>query len=162
VIVDPEISLNIIQDEIKNCCSEAVSCGWLFSEIDRTNQSFTVTMISPIDQEKFILEVKFDNYKLWPLYLEFVHPLTGQKGVKQAYPKNEGSNHSFFHDNPCICHPCSRKAYKNYDGPHKEWVELAGWEKHPQTGSLTNLQGILRAIYGRISREDLYKGRKNG
>ena len=157
--VDPKTSLKIVQEEIKECEGEAVCCGWVFSEIDEPTQTLTVTMTSPLDKERYILEVKFDNYKLWPPYLEFIDPESLQKGGKRAYPRNVGNNASFFHDNPCICHPCSRKAYSNYGGPHGDWGEIAGWLRHPQVGGLTSIPNILRAVYGRISREDIYKGR---
>jgi hypothetical protein len=162
VSVDPKTSLIIVREEIKESQGEAITSGWLFSGIDEPNQIFTVTMVSPLDKETYVLEVKFDNYRLWPLYLEFIDPLTHQRAVKRGYPRNGGMNASFFHDKPCICHPCSRKAYANYGGPHGDWGEIAGWLGHPQIGGLTAIPAILRAIYCRISREDIYRGRMNG
>ncbi len=112
---------------------------------------------SKLDNEKYILEVRFDNYKEWPLYLEFIDPVTGEKGTKNAYPKGDDS---FFHQHPCICNPCSRKAYADYSGVHKDadWT-LAGWQQNQKTNTLVDLRSILEAIYARINNRDIYQGR---
>ncbi len=154
--VAPEISLAIIQREIADCNECVERYEWKFSAIDEDNQKFLVEMISPIDGQRYILDIKFDTYREFPLLIDFVDPATGQVGVKTAYPQ---SDDGFFHDHPCICNPCSRKAYGEYKGPHGDW-EKSGWEKNPKVGTLTNVCSILWAVYNRISRSELYKGRK--
>lgn len=156
--VDPKTSLRIILKELDDCQREIEEYGWDVSKIDEKSQSFTVRMKSPIDEEEYILEVGFENYKEWPLYLEFIDPETGEKGTKNAYPGSGRMYGGFFHGNPCICNPCSRKAYKGYMGLHTEWT-LAGWQQNEKIGGLTNLMAILTAIYTRISRQDIYGGR---
>lgn len=158
--MDPAISLSIIKTELKNCQDDASKYGWLITEVDELRQSFTVSMKSPVDNEQYIVRFQFDNYREYPLFIEFIDPGSNSFGVKHAYPQNTDS---FFHALPCICHPCSRKAYKQYSNvaPHNDWT-LVGWQSNPQTGSLQNVQSILRAIYHRISDPELYKGRMKG
>lgn len=157
--VVPEISLSIVRAELSQCKDEADKYGWLISEIHEQAQVFTVKMQSPVDGETYVLEVKFDNYKEWPLYLEFIDPTTGQRGVKNAYPQNDGNHSGFFHGQPCICNPCSRKAYHGYGGVHNDWKDLVGWQRHEKIGELKDIGAILRAIYFRISTKDNYRGR---
>ena len=157
--VDKRITIKIVEKEIQECQEDAGQWNWEISEINVENQSFTVYMKSPIDNEKYIIEIKFDNYKELPLLIEFIDPITGKKGIKSAYPKNKGKYGNIFHGLPCICHPCSRKAYKkDYGGPHSDWA-IIGWEKNSRIGTLTNIRAILQAIYFRISYPDIYYGR---
>jgi len=149
------ISNKTISEELKDCEDLYKPDYFEISEVDEESQTLVVKMKSKIDQEKYILKIKFDNYKEWPLLLEFIDPLTGQEGTKHAYPK---CTDSFFHDFPCICNPCSRKSYSEYSAVHRDW-NLVGWKQNPKVGSLTNLRTILKAIYSRINSEQLYRGR---
>jgi hypothetical protein len=143
---------------LKDCEKVAVLYHWTISPIDKANQLFTVKMRSPIDEQQYIIEIKFDNYKEFPPFIEFVDPTTGQRGTKSAYPVGKGRTGNFFHPKAVICHPCSRKAYENV---HKDW-HLAGWQLNPKTGTLTTMRAILAAIYSRISNEEEYGGRMHG
>jgi len=154
--VDPRTSTAIVRKELEDCQNDALRNHWEISRIDEQNQIFTVKMKSPIDNEDYIIEMKFDNYKQLPLYIEFIDPKTGERGTKNAYPASKGKFGVFFHGFPCICHPCSRKAYT--PGPHGDWA-LTGWQQNPQIGLLTNIRAILLAIYSRISNEEEYGGR---
>lgn len=164
--VAKSISLARVRRELENCSDYARNCGWLISEIDESNQLFTVKMTSPINlkvhpepavYEEFILEVRFDDYPEIPLLLEFIDPKTNERGSKSAYPKG---NDSFFHSMPCICNPCSRKSYKSFnnDAPHGDWT-LSGWQTNQKVGTLKSVDSILRTIYLRISKLDVYGGR---
>lgn len=159
--VDPKTSLNIVRKELKDCRDDSESYGWEISEIDTEKQTFTVKMKSPIDNEVYIIEVKFDNYKELPLFIEFIDPITGDKGTANAYPASSAQYGGFFHNKPCICNPCSRKAYREYTALHSDW-NMIGWEQNPQVGSLTNIRAILQAIYFRIKNSDTYRGRMHG
>lgn len=154
--VDSRISLNIVRKELEDCQEDVLRNHWEISPIDEQNQLFTVKMKSPIDSQEYIIEVKFDNYKEWPLFIEFINTITGERGTKNAYPSSKGKTGMFFHVFPCICHPCSRKAYS--PGMHADWT-LTGWQQNTQVGSLTNIKSILSAIYSRISNEEEYNGR---
>jgi hypothetical protein len=156
--VDPRISCSIVRKELRDCEEDQTAFGWQISPVDDESQLFMVTMTSPVDGEKYIMEVAFDNYKEWPLLIEFVDSATGAKGVKHAYPAPSKKHGGFFHENPCICHPCSRKAYK---GLHADW-EMAAWQLNPKVGSLTTIRAILNAIYARIRDPESYNGRMNG
>ena len=153
--VPPTTSLLIAQHEINDAKNNPVLKLVTFSEFNKEDLALTVEMQSKIDQERYILKIEFDNYKEWPLLLEFIDPSTGREGTKPAYPK---CNDSFFHSHPCICNPCSRKSYSSYSGIHNNW-NLVGWKQNPQVSSLTNLQSILQAIYFRINTKGRYKGR---
>ena len=156
--VDPRISLNLVRNELEDCKSLADVYGWEISYINETKQFFLVKMVSPVDGEPYILKIKFDNYKSIPLHIDFIDPKSGKSGIQRAYPKSTKEAGKLFHNKPCICHPCSRKAYKIEKGPHPKW-SLSGWRQNPKIGSLTNIKAILQAIFSRISNPDLYGGR---
>lgn len=156
--VDPRISLTIVQKELQECQKDAARFKWVISEIDERNQLFTIKMTSPSDGEEFIVEMKFDNYKEWPLLIEFIDSKNGERGTKRAYPSEQGNYGNLFHGYPCICHPCSRKAYQGYGDVHKEW-DLTNWQQNSQVGLLKTIPAISRAIYARISNPNIYKGR---
>jgi len=160
--VDPAISLKLVQKELEQCKKNAERFGWTITEINEIEQTFTIAMASPIDKEVYIMEVKFDNYKEWPPLIEFIHPITKERGTKNAYPMSSGIYGSFFHNRPCICHPCSRKAYGGYTGLHNDWGDPGSWLQNPKIGSLTNIYAILQTIYIRISNPEAYGGRMSG
>ena len=153
--VPPTISNKIISEELKDCSDLCKLDCFEISDVDIENQTFVVKMKSKIDQEKYILKIKFGNYNEWPPFLEFIDPSTGEAGTRHAYPT---CTDSFFHSHPCICNPCSRKSYGEYSAVHNDW-NLIGWKQNPKVGSLTTLQAILRAIYSRINNEQFYTGR---
>lgn len=153
--VDKRISIIVARKELQDCINDAKRWKWEISSIDENTQSFIIKMRSPIDSEEYIIEIQFDNYKELPLLIEFIDPSTQEKGTKNAYP----SDGSLFHNFPCICNPCSRKAYNEvYGGPHQDW-KMNNWQQNPKVGSLKEIRAILRAIYFRISNKDIYKGR---
>lgn len=159
--VNPTISLKKVKEELIKLNELANKYGWLISELDESNQTFTVKMISPLDQETYILEVNFSDYPELPLILEFIDPDTGERGTKHAYPLGKDS---FFHGAPCICNPASRMSYKEFNpnGPHqpdKHW-QLAGWKKNPKVGALTTMHAIINAIYLRISDDRFYQRKR--
>ncbi len=156
--VDARTSLDIVRVELRNCEEDCTRYRWMLSTIDEKNQGFTVVMKSPIDGELYIIVIKFDNYKEWPLHIEFVDPGTGERGTKSAYPAPNDKIGGFFHEKPCICHPCSRKAYQGYTDLHNDW-SIVGWQQHQQVGALTDIRAILLAIYHRISNPEVYRGR---
>ena len=102
------------------------------------------------------MDFKLDNYAAWPPLIEFIEPDTETRGTQYAYPRSQGDG--FFHNTPCICNPCSRKAYKDYSAVHQEW-DINNWKQMPETNSLKDLKSILKAIYARISNSDYYGGR---
>lgn len=153
--VEKSISLSIIETELARCRKYSDIFGWEISTLNGETASFSVKMISPIDKEIFIVSIKGDNYREWPLFIDFVDPTSGLEGLKKAYPS---SADSFFHQHALICHPCSRKAYKDLKGPHGDW-KLIDWESNPKIGALKDIPAILQAIYERISQPGVYRGR---
>jgi hypothetical protein len=152
--VNKEVSIAIIQKEIAEC--KAANYGWSFSPIDETNLTFQVEMQAK-DGDGYIVNIKFDNYKQWPLDVDFIDPITQELGVKTAYPFCK--NDSFFHkDKVVICHPFSRRAYKGYTDLHTDWGDLTGWQSVPSLGQQRSLKPILESIYYRIT-GDTYEGR---
>ncbi|MBE3089490.1 MAG: hypothetical protein IMZ45_00425, partial [Actinobacteria bacterium] len=136
--VDKNVSLSIVKSELDKCHCDVDNYGWEISTLDESQLSFRVKMISRIDNEIFIVSFKCDNYKEWPPYIDFIDPISGQEGVKNAYPLNSDG---FFHKNILICHPCSRKAYKDFKGPHGDW-KPPDWENNSKTGALKNIRAI--------------------
>ena len=162
--VDKRISIETAKNELKKCHEYCEKYGLKISEIDEDLMTFTVLMVSPIDNEKFIMEIRIDDYPQIPPLIEFVEPVTGLKGTKRAYPDNTVRSGSkgdgFFHSMPCICNPSSRKSYKAYslNAPHGDW-KYDGWRNNPRTGNLKTLNRIISTIYYRISSKVYYKGR---
>ncbi len=152
--VDKNVTILTVKTELNKCQRDAERYGWEISTLDESLLLFKVKMVSPLDKEIFLVSFNCDNYKEWPLYIDFIDPVSGQEGIKNAYPLNTDG---FFHGNPLICNPCSRKAYKEFKGPHGDW-KLTAWEDNPKTTTLKNIQAILLAVYGRISGSK-YKGR---
>ncbi len=154
--VPANISLLTVEEEIEACYQNCKDYDWLISSIDEVNQSFTVEMRSPIDQEHYITEFKFDNYPETPYLIEFIHPTTKVKGAVNAYPKNNDSFFNQYVGQGIICHPCSRKSYSGYTGLHGEWP-IGNWKA--LAGSLTSLNAILNTIFTRLSTKTDYNGR---
>lgn len=145
---------DLVKSELERCHS-LIKPGMLeISGYDETTQIFTVSITSKIDNGEYLLEVKCDNYNEWPPFLEFFDK-DGNRGSKNAYPKGPSS---FFHDMPCICNPCSRKAYLE-GGPHFNRWSLVGWKQSPEVNTLTNLYSIIDAISKRINNKQYYEGR---
>lgn len=156
--VSKEVSLLEVDKELQGSKEFLKSLGIRISEVDNEKLLFTAYMTSSIDDEVYELELRFDNYPGWPPLIEFIHPETRERGTKKAYPKKEGD--SFFHPYPCICNPCSRKAYKTYDpnAPHGDW-DLMGWRTNAQYSTLKTIDAILIAINSRINNPRYYDGR---
>jgi len=150
------ISRQTVAEEIEACRENCKDYGWLISSVDEVNQLFTVTMTSPIDQQQYIVEVRFDNYPETPYLLDFIHPITKVRGVPNAYPKNRDSFFNRHGVQGVICHPCSRKSYAGYTGIHSDWA-ITNWKA--LAGGLINLNAILDTIFTRISNRAQYEGR---
>jgi hypothetical protein len=151
------ISRQTVAEEIEACQENCKDYGWLISSVDEVGQLFIVTMTSPIDQEQYIIEFKFDNYPEHPYLIDFIHPTTGIKGELNAYPYRAGQH--FFNKTGTqgfICNQCSRKSYAGYTGVHSDWV-ITNWKAG--ANGLINLNAILDAIYTRISNKATYEGR---
>lgn len=153
----PLFSTEIVKEELKTCDDLIQENKIIITDFDEESQKFKVTMKSTIDNEEYILQVDYENYNEWPLYLDFIDPETSKIGVLTAYPK---CNDSFFNETgPCICNPCNRKAYKDYTGLHKDDWKLIGWKQNSKISTLTNLRAILFAIYSRINNKQIYEGK---
>lgn len=151
------ISRQTVAEEIEACQENCKDYGWLISSVDEVNQLFTVGMTSPIDQEQYIIEFKFDNYPEHPYLIDFIHPKTDIKGEPNAYPHKVGE--SFFNktgNQGFICNPCSRKSYSGYTGIHSDWT-ISNWKAG--ANGLINLNAVLNTIYTRISNKATYDGR---
>ena len=153
--VDKTVSLSIVKFELIICQKYADKFGWEISALKEDALSFNVKMTSPLDKEIFLISFKCDNYREWPPYVDFIDPNSGEEGLKTSYPLNPNG---FFHQNALICHPFSRKAYRDLQGPHGDW-KLTDWERNPKIGALKDIPAMLLAIYQRISQPENYRGR---
>ena len=118
--VDRVNSINAVRIELKSCEENALHFGWDIFAIREEELSFGVKMFSPLDGEIYLIEIQFDNYKEWPLCIEFIDPLNGAIDTKNAYPAGKIDNFFLVHNGmPLICHPSSRKAYSSLKGPHE-------------------------------------------
>jgi hypothetical protein len=153
-VIDSAISIATVELEIEDSKEYSEHYGWVISTIDKDNLVFSVLLQSPIDQEKYLLDFGFDDYPEKPFKIDFIHPITRERGMAKCLPK---SNDSFFHPSAfVICHPCSRKAYKDLSGPHGDW-SMSGWRSI--AGEMKTLKHILHAIYTRLSNKEIYLGR---
>lgn len=157
--VDPTVSLALVQAELAVVNQRAVQFGWDVSGLEESSLTFTVRMKSRLDGQEFLVELVCGDYKERPPYIEFIHPTTHERGVLSAYPKdNAGDAGGIFHAQPCICHPCSRKAYEA-GGPHvQDWgPKMKDWVS--ASGGITTLVDILLMIQARLNLEGSYGGR---
>jgi hypothetical protein len=128
--------------------------AWQISDPDTDNQLFNVQLCSPVDQEIYLMEFRYDDYPEKPYLIEFIHPGSGLRGDKTCVPKCR--HDSFFHPEGLICNPCNRKAYEGYRGLHSDW-KMTGWQQI--ANGLINLKSILDAIYTRIADKTIYEKR---
>jgi hypothetical protein len=147
------VTLATVQQEYDEAKAYGENLGWKFSEIDNELQVFTVLLVSPVDQEEYLLEILFDDYPEKPLLLDFIFIPTKEKGKPVCYPKGIDS---FFQPTGSICHPCSRKAYVGYANLHADW-NMAGWQSI--AGGMTSIRFIIDGIFTRISNKSTYDGR---
>lgn len=158
--VDVEISKMHVREELALVHDLAATRGWT---VDADYDALTVVVqMRAHDGNRFIVEVRCDDYKLMPPFFEFIDPDTGERGTPHAYPK---TTDSFFHGSgPCICAPFNRKAYKAIvsTAPHGDW-NLGDWQTSTANNfpwsNYTKLGDMLGLIDTRLSRPDLYKGR---
>jgi len=153
--VDPELTLQIIEEELRDMAPLIASYGWDVNT-DRANLTVSVKMISVIDSETYILEAKCDNYKELPPFFEFIHPETKERGTKQCYP-TDGSFFIFPNDKaPCLCVQWNRKAYGVHGGPHSDWP-MPNWiNLRP---GMTVLGDFFHLVQRRINNKQVYQGR---
>lgn len=158
--VSLDVSRQHLRDEISLVQDLASSYGW---EVAPDFDSLTVVVrMRAHTGDLFIVEVRCDNYKEMPPFIEFIDPDSGEKGTRHAYPR---SSDSFFHDSgPCICAPFNRKAYKAVvpGAPHGDWSP-AGWMTSRANGrdwsNYSKLGDMLGQIQIRLSSAERYKGR---
>lgn len=109
------------------------------------------------DGEPYVLVGEFDDYKAQPPLLDFEEFDTGKRGTHRAYPWSDYD--SFFHPEPIICAPFSRKAYKKV---HTNW-QLAGWmnstEQGVQWSQYTTMPSMLLLIHKRLLHPKQYQRR---
>ena len=80
--VDPAVSLAIVKKELEDCREDSSQYGWKTTGPSEAQQTFSVEMKSPIDDERYIIEIKFDNYKEYPLLIEFIDPGNAERGFQ--------------------------------------------------------------------------------
>lgn len=150
-MVPPEVSLNHVQTELERAgpiveLFRLVVDTTMLSEEDLR---LRVTGVSRVDEEMYVVEMRFDGYRAIPPYVEFVHRETGERGVRSAYP-------SCFHRHPCICAPYNRKTYPEHTGLHSDW-RYGDWSSEPGTEQIS---GMLNHIFASINNHfESYKGR---
>ncbi len=158
--VDPEVTRQHLREELALVKELAATNRWGIIP-DYSRLTVLVTMYAHTG-DLFIVELQCDNYKEVPPFFEFIDPVAGERGTRNAYPK---ATDSFFHDSgPCICAPINRKAYKSVvaTGPHSDWA-IGDWQTSTANGvhwaNYSKLGDMLGAIYSRLSRPDRYVGR---
>lgn len=149
--VDPEITRQIIKEEVEAMRPLASTYGWevIMSLPDLT---VTVKMRSAVDGQTYIVEARCDGYKALPPYFEFIHHETKERGTQRCYPVGG----SFFHPTPCICVQWNRKAYRDVGGPHADWKMTDWMSARP---GMTMLGDMFHLIQREINNPNQYHGR---
>lgn len=149
--VDPDISRQIIREEVEAMSALASTYGWTVN-LDFPKLTVTLHMRSNVDNQVFIVEAKCDDYKALPPIFEFIHPETSERGTPTCYP----AGGSYFHKTPCICVQWNRKAYRQLGGPHGNW-EMINWMK--ARPGMTTLGDMFHLIQIEINKKSQYTGR---
>ncbi|HYD55052.1 MAG TPA: hypothetical protein VEA99_20625 [Gemmatimonadaceae bacterium] len=158
--VDPEITRLHLREELGAVRELAATNRW--GIVPDFGRLVVLATMYAHTGDLFILEIQCDNYREIPPLFEFIDPVTGERGTKNAYPK---AKDSLFHTSgPCICAPFNRKAYKSVveTGPHSDWA-LGDWQtstaNNVQWANFSKIGDMLGVIYSRLSRPDWFEGR---
>lgn len=150
-MVPREVSLHHVQVELK----EAQPIVKVFrlvmdtSMLSEDDLRIRVTGASRADGETYVVEMRFDGYRATPPFVEFVHPETGELGVRAAYP-------SCFHRHPCVCVRYNRKTYAAHTDLHTDW-QYGDWSAEPGT---ERIGGMLNHLFANINNHfNTYTGR---
>jgi hypothetical protein len=146
-----DMSQQYLESELSSISAVRYTFGWDLT-VNMSALRVTAELKSFRDDERYVLDMEFDNYKAWPPYLEFREWDTGKPGTKRAYPKG---GRGYFHPNLCICAPFNRKAYSRYGGPHGDW-NIENWMS--LTPTITTLGDILILVQ-RLLNDPTYEGR---
>ena len=147
----PEVSLHHVQAELQRAepIIQVFGLDVDASMISEEDLRIRVTGISRTEKETYVVEMRFDGYRGIPPFVEFVHPETGELGVRAAYP-------SCFHQRLCICARYDRKTYKGHSGLHSDW-QYGDWSSEPGT---EEIGGMLNHIFASINNHfGNYRGR---
>ena len=146
-----EVSLHHVQVELQRAghIVELYGLDVDTSMLSQADLRIRVTGTSRTDGETYVVEMRFDGYRTIPPLVEFVHPDTGEVGVRSAYP-------SCFHNRLCICARYNRKTYPEHTGLHSDW-HYGDWSSNPGT---EDIGGMLNHIFASINNHfGGYRGR---
>lgn len=153
--VEREITIAMVDEELERARPLAESQGWTLKKLDDITLRASVVAPSHGEDkpEEFIFEFTFDDYPCMPPLIDVVHPHTGVRNEPTCFPK--GTCCGYFHENKRICADWSRRAYKEFAGPHPEW-EYGDWRA--RSGNVREigmfLHELRRALY-----DSSYEGR---
>jgi hypothetical protein len=141
--VSPTVSRAHVEEELEEVARWSERCGWLL-DWQPEQLVLRVTMRSSIDDEQYVFEFLFEDYREIPPLIELLHPVTGERGTARCYP---AGGRGYFHPNRLICAPWNQRAYAVHSGPHSDW-EMKNWATyrphHHRLGSiLALLQDLL-------------------
>ena len=153
--VPPEVSKAIFGAELDGARPLAEDQGWILEVLG--DLSLRAAILAPArnggQQECFIFEFSFDDYREKPPLIDLVHPTTGARNTPECFPK--GTCLSYFHDFKRICAPWSRRAYAEFQGPHPEWP-YGDWVK--EAGPIKELGLYLHELRSALH-DASYEGR---
>ena len=147
----PEVSLHHVQAELQRAepIIQVFGLGVDASMLSEDDLRIRVTGSSRVDNEIYIVEMRFDGYRGIPPLVEFVLPGTEELGSRAAYP-------SCFHRRLCICARYNRKTYKGHSALHSDW-QYGDWSSEPGT---EEIGGMLNHIFASINNHfGNYRGR---
>jgi len=126
--VEPELSKAILDEEFAKAEALADSLGCVLERLGdlKVKASLPAREIRAGQKDVYVFHFTFDNYKACPPLIDVVHPTTDEVNLTRCFP--EGHCLGYFHEKKRICAEWSRRAYKDFDGPHPEW-EYGNWEQ---------------------------------
>lgn len=106
----------------------------------------TAPSAAAVSEEEYLIEGRFDQYRVLPPIWKFLDPRTGQDIGPAAYPQPLGN--SVVHPAGLICAHWSRLAYAQHGGPHGNWGGPESWQTRVEgTEALTISDMLARLIW---------------
>lgn len=142
--VPAETTRAILEDEAQAAQAWAARHGWTL-EVHLDALTVTAAVTHPVDGiGRFHLWGDCSGYRAVPPAWTFVEP-DSQTTTKHAFPaRSRGA--TIFHQNPVICAPFNRLAYKEYNGPHANWSGPSNWMNITGHVRATTIADMLNVI----------------
>jgi hypothetical protein len=127
-VVSREHTLILLEDELSGAQAWAthhdVPLLWV-PEVLEMRATFT----QPETKDLFYLRGRVDDYREIPPAWTFTDATWAAEPCAQLFPRPAQTPYgtSVFLNQPVICAPFNRLAYKEHEGPHQDWAGPVNW-----------------------------------